>query len=59
MILDNYGTFFTLNSTKLYNDLCNDFDSYCFIAIMLKEKGLYIEFCRALSKAFALIKQIF
>jgi len=57
MILDHHGTLLTPNSAKLYNDLC-DFDSYCFTATMLKEKGLHVEFRRALSKAFALIEQI-
>jgi hypothetical protein len=56
MILDNYGTLLTLNSTKLYNDLYNNFDLYYFITTILKEKGLYIEFRRVLSKASALIK---
>lgn len=40
------------------NDLCNDFDSYCFNASMFIEKGLYIEARRALSKGSALIEPI-
>jgi hypothetical protein len=52
MILDDRGALLTPN------DLCNDFDSYCFTATMLKEKGLHVEFRRALSKAFDLIEQI-
>jgi len=56
MILDNYRTLFTLNSTKLYNDLYNDFDLYYFTTTILKEKGLYVEFRYILSKAFTLIK---
>ena len=56
MILDDYGTLLTLNGAKLYNDLYNDFDSYCFTIIILIEKGLYVEFRRALFKASALIK---
>ncbi|CAG8982691.1 hypothetical protein HYALB_00000972 [Hymenoscyphus albidus] len=58
MILDDHGTLLTLNGSKLHNGLCNDFDSYCFTATMLKEKGFYVEFRRALSKAFALVEQI-
>lgn len=58
MILDDDGTLLTPNGAKLHYDLCTDFDSYCFTATMLKEKGLHIEFRRALSKAFALIEQI-
>jgi len=56
MILDDYKTLLTLNSAKLYNNLCNNFDSYCFTTTMLKEKGLHVEFRRALFKAFALIE---
>lgn len=58
MKFDEHGTLLTQNGATLHNDLCNDFDSYCFTATMLKEKGLHIEFRRALSKASALIKQI-
>jgi len=56
MILDDYKTLFTLNSAELYNNLYNNFDLYCFIAIMLIEKGLHVEFCYILFKAFTLIK---
>lgn len=58
MILDNHGTLITSNGAELRNDLCNDFDSYCFTATMLIEKGLHVEFGRALSKASALVEQI-
>jgi hypothetical protein len=58
MILDNYRTLFTLNSAELYNNLYNDFDLYCFTAIMLIEKGLHVEFCCVLSKASAFVEQI-
>jgi hypothetical protein len=58
MILDGYGTLLTPNGAELHNDLCNDFDSYCFTATMLIEKGLHVEFRRALSKASALVEQI-
>jgi hypothetical protein len=43
MILDDHGTLLTPNGSELHNDLCNDFDSYCFTATMLKEKGLHVE----------------
>jgi hypothetical protein len=56
MILDDYKTLFTLNSTKLYNNLYNNFDSYYFIIIIFIEKGLYVEFRYILFKAFTLIK---
>jgi len=58
MILNNYRTLLTLNSTKLHNNLCNDFDSYYFTTTMFIKKGLYVEFCYVLFKASALIKQI-
>ena len=56
MILDDYKTLLTLNGAKLYNDLYNDFDSYCFTATILIEKGLYVEFRRVLSKASILVE---
>lgn len=58
MILDDHGNLLALNGAKLHNDLCNDFDSYCFTATMFKEKELYVEFRRALSKASSLVEQI-
>ena len=58
MIFDDHGILLTPNGAELRNDLCNNFDSYCFTATMLKEKGLYVEFRRALSKASALVKEI-
>ncbi len=58
MILDDSGTLLTPNGAELHNDLCNDFDSYCFTATMFIEKGLHVEFRRALSKASALVEQI-
>lgn len=58
MILDEQGNLLTPGGAKLNNDLCNDFDSYCFNATMFIEKGLYIESRRALSKASALIEPI-
>ena len=58
MILDDYGTLLTPNGAKLHNDLCNDFDSYCFTATMLIEKGLHVEFRCVFSKASAFVEQI-
>ncbi|KAI3322878.1 hypothetical protein HD806DRAFT_544919 [Xylariaceae sp. AK1471] len=58
MIFDDDGTLLTPDGAKLHNDLCNDFDSYCFTATMLKGKGLFIESGRALSRASDLVKQI-
>lgn len=58
MILDDYETLLTSNDVKLHNDLCNHFDSYCFNAIMLREKRLHVEFRRALFKVFNFVEQI-
>lgn len=56
MTLDKYRNLLNINSTKLYNRLYNNFNSYYFTTTILKEKGLYIEFCYILSKAYTLIK---
>ncbi|KAK4148588.1 hypothetical protein C8A00DRAFT_47595 [Chaetomidium leptoderma] len=58
MNFDDDGNLLIPNGAKLDNALCNDFDSYCFTATMLMEKGLHGEFRRALSKASALVEQI-
>jgi hypothetical protein len=58
MILDDHGTLLAPNGAELRNNLCNDFDSYCFTATMLIKKGLHVKFRYALFKASALIKQI-
>ncbi|KAM7209848.1 hypothetical protein V8F06_014768, partial [Rhypophila decipiens] len=58
MNFDNYGNLLTPNGAKLDNTLCNDFDSYCFTATLFIEKGLHVEFRRALSKASALVEKI-
>ncbi|KAL2044541.1 hypothetical protein ABVK25_012394 [Lepraria finkii] len=58
MILDDHGTLLTPDGTQLHNRLCNDFDSYCFTATILIEKGLNVEFRHTLSKASTLVKQI-
>ena len=54
MKFDNYGDLRTPDGANLIND----FDSYCFTATVFKEKGLLVEFRRALSKACALVEQI-
>lgn len=44
--------------TEFRNDLCAEFDSYCFTATMFHEKGLLDESRRALSRASALVVAI-
>ena len=58
MIFDDHGTLLNLNGADLHNDLCNEFDSYCFTATMFKGRESHVEFRHALSKAFALVEQI-
>ena len=58
MLLDNHGTLVDPNGTEVQNDLCNDFDSYCFTATMFAERSSHEEFRHALSKASALIEKI-
>lgn len=58
MNLDHRGNLLTPNGAKLDNALLTNFDSYCFTATMLLEKGLYVGFRLALSKASALVEQI-
>jgi hypothetical protein len=58
MIFDDYGTLLNSNGAELHNDLCNDFDSYCFTATMFKGRKLYVEFRHALYKAYALVENI-
>lgn len=58
MIFDDHGTLLNPNGAELHNDLCNEFDSYCFTATMLKGRKLHVEFRHALSKASALVEQI-
>lgn len=57
MGFDHHGIFRTPNGAEVDNAL-NDFDSCCFTATMLVEKGLYVEFRRSLFKASALVEQI-
>jgi hypothetical protein len=58
MIFDDDGILLDPNGAELRDDLFNDSDSYYFTAAMFKERGLYSEFCRAIVKATALIRQI-
>lgn len=58
MNFDDHRNLITPDGAKLDNALCNDFDSYCFTATMFMQKGLYVDFRRALSKAFTLVEQI-
>jgi len=58
MILDEHGTLLSPNGAELRNDLCNDFDSYCFTATVFKERNLLNECRHALSKASALVERI-
>ena len=58
MIFDDHGTLLNPNGAELHNDLCNEFDSYCFTATMFKGRELHVEFRHVLSKASALGEQI-
>lgn len=57
MTFDDQGIL-VKEGTIITNDLCNDFDSYCFTATMLFERKEYSEFAGCLSKACALVKSI-
>ncbi len=58
MIFDDHGTLLNPDGAELHNDLCNEFDSYCFTATMFKGRKLHVGFGHALSKASALVEQI-
>lgn len=58
MTFDEDGILLNQNGARLKNDLCNDFDSYCFTATMLVGRKLHVEFHHALSTATALVKPI-
>ena len=58
MRLDDHGTLLNSNGTELQNDLCNDFDSYCFTATMFRQRNSHEEFHHALSKASDLVEKI-
>ena len=57
-ILDVHGTLLNPNGAELHNDLCNDFDSYCFTATMFVGRKLHKESRHTLSNDTALVKQI-
>jgi hypothetical protein len=59
MILDDHEILLNSNDVELHNDLCNDFDSYCFIAIIFMIRKSHVEFRYALFKVSALVEQIF
>jgi hypothetical protein len=58
MIFDYHGTLLNPNGAELHNDICIDFDSYCFTATMFMGRELHVKARRALSKASALVPQI-
>jgi hypothetical protein len=58
MLFDKDGMLLSQGGAELRNDLCTRFDSYCFTATMLKEKGLYVELNDALSRASDLVEPI-
>lgn len=58
MTFDENGLLLSPDGAEFRNDICNDFDSYCFTATILKERGLHAEFGRTLSKACDLVKPI-
>ena len=58
MLFDRDGILLSRGGIELRNDLCTEFDSHCFTATMLKEKGLHVEFHGALSRASDLVKPI-
>ncbi|KAF4955046.1 hypothetical protein FSARC_11953 [Fusarium sarcochroum] len=58
MTFDDDGHLLHPADAKSSNTLLSDFDSYCFTATMLVEKGRPVKFRRAISKATALIGQI-
>ncbi|KAM0714513.1 hypothetical protein Q7P37_009808 [Cladosporium fusiforme] len=58
MRFDENSVLLSSNGSEFRNHLCDDFDSYCFTATMLKDKGLHTEFRRTISSAFALVKPI-
>lgn len=58
MKFDEGGILLSSDGAEWRNDLCSKFDSYCFTATMLKEKGLHVDFRHTLERAFALVKPI-
>lgn len=59
MRLDEQGVILALDGAKLSNDLCSDFDSYCFTATMIaRKKGPAEELFCVLDKASRLVEPI-
>ncbi|KIV98341.1 uncharacterized protein PV09_09816 [Verruconis gallopava] len=58
MKFNDHGTLLNSNGSELRNDLCDNFDSYCFTATILASRALYVGFRATLSKAFALVEEI-
>jgi len=58
MMFDENDLLLSPDGAEFRNDICNDFDSYCFTATILKERGLHAEFGRTLSKACDLVEPI-
>jgi len=58
IVFDQNEVLLCPDGIEFCNDLCTDFDSYCFTATMLKEKQLYNKLGCTLSKASALVGPI-
>ncbi|KIW21817.1 uncharacterized protein PV07_12757 [Cladophialophora immunda] len=58
MKFDAYETLLLPSGAPMHNNLCENFDSYCFTATLLHGKGLNFEFGRALSKACDLVEKL-
>jgi hypothetical protein len=58
MVFDEDETLLGPDRAELHNGLCSQFDSYCFTATMFKRRGMYNEFGRSLTNAFALVNPI-
>ena len=58
MKFDDQGTLLNLEGTEFHNDLCSNFDSYCFSATKFKEKRSFVDFRVAFDKAFSLVQPI-
>ena len=59
MFLNDHEIFFNSNNIELQNNLCNNFDFYCFTAIMFAKRNSNVKFRYALNKVFAFVENIF
>ena len=59
MIFDDQETLLNSNDAELRNDLCNEFESYCVTATILKERKLHVEFGHAPLKPLLLSNKFF